>query len=171
MLNPTSHSNVATASHMPCKIFPNEFQGRRTEKGLVHLGTPFEAFWSHHTELDMNVAHLFSDWSDCLSFYLIVTVGEGGGREGCQGFGWWKGGSQWLNDSMTLHISQLFIRSISVPRFVLPVSPNHLVATFAFNEPWSGREEGQYHDCIWDNSTYSSHVDWIFIIIYPPCTV
>ena len=40
-----------------------------------------------------------------------------------------------LNDSMTLHISQLFIRSISVPRFVLPVSPNHLVATFAFNEP------------------------------------
>lgn len=105
MLNPTSHSNVATASHMPCKIFPNEFQGRRTEKGLVHLGTPFEAFWSHHTELDMNVAHLFSDWSDCLSFYLIVTVGEGGGREGCQGFGWWKGGSQWLNDSP--HLSTL----------------------------------------------------------------
>lgn len=46
MLNPTSHSNVATASHMPCKIFPNEFQGRRTEKGLVHLGTSWYPIWS-----------------------------------------------------------------------------------------------------------------------------
>lgn len=81
------------------------------EENWKRLGTswyPIWSIWSHHTELDMNVAHLFADWSDCLSFYLsilIVTVGEGGGREGCQGFGWWKGGSQWLNDSP--HLSTL----------------------------------------------------------------